>query len=282
MVAAAAIWLTTGASAEAPVRPPLTVYAAGSATGVLQAMLAQYSAKTGQQVTLRTGPAGLMRERIEAGEQVDLFVSANMEHPRRLHAQRLAGPVTTFARNRLCVSALPQAGLTRDNLLDRLMDPKVRIGTSTPGADPGGDYAQQFFERADAVRPGATAILKGKAKAVVGSRIEEPGAAQAASAAEGMIAREVDASIGYCSSRVTSHDATVVKVPVPAALAVPIRYGMAIVLTSRNGTRINAAKRLGTYLRGHEAQALLPFYGFERPTVAGHLLPANSPSTRQP
>jgi molybdate transport system substrate-binding protein len=256
--------LSTGSAVAEPIRPPLVVYAAGSTTGVLKAMIDRFSARTGQQVTLRTGPAGLMRERIEEGDKVDLFVSANMDHPRRLQAEGLAGPVMLFARNSLCVSALPAVGLTEANLLDRLLDPRVRIGTSTPGADPGGDYAQQFFERTDAIRPGSTAILKAKAKAVVGSRIEEPSAAPTGSAADGMTRRNIDTSVGYCSSRVTTPDTSVAKVRVPAALAVPIRYGMTVLSTSNEETRIKTAKRLASYLRGRDAQALLPSFGFDK------------------
>ncbi|TCP30407.1 molybdate ABC transporter substrate-binding protein [Sphingomonas sp. BK235] len=256
--------LTTGSAPAEPIRPPLVVYAAGSTTGVLQAMIDRYSERTGQRVTLHTGPAGLMRERIEAGDKVDLFVSANMDHPRRLQAEGLAGPVALFARNSLCVSALPTVGLTQANLLDRLLDPRVRIGTSTPGADPGGDYAHKFFERADAIRPGSTATLKAKAQAVVGSRIEEPAAAPTGSAADAMIRRNIDTSVGYCSSRVTTPDTSVAKVRVPAALAVPIRYGMTVVSTSKDGRRMGAAKRLASYLRGAEAQALMASFGFSR------------------
>jgi molybdenum ABC transporter molybdate-binding protein len=258
----AASTMSVSAAPAVPVAPPLVVYAAGSATGVLRAMLDAYTAETGEPVTLRTGPAGLLREQIEAGSKVDLFVSANMEHPQRLRDEGLAGPVAAFARNSLCVSALPQVGLTRDNLLDRLLDPKVRIGTSTPGADPGGDYAQRFFANADAVRPGATAVLKGKAKAIVGSRIEEPAAAKAGNAADGMISRNVDVSIGYCSSRTTKADPSVVKVPVAARLSEQIIYGMTVVTTSRDNVRIETAGRLAQFLRSARAQTLLSKYGF--------------------
>lgn len=102
------------------------------------------------------------------------------------------------------------------------------------------------------------------ARAVVGSRIEEPAAAPTGSAADGMIRRNIDTSMGYCSSRVTRPDTSVAKARVPAALAVPIRYGMTIVSTSKDGRRMGAAKRLASYLRGAEAQALLASFGFNR------------------
>ena len=43
-----------------------------------------------------------------------------------------------FARNRLCALAVPKVGLTSANFIDRLLDPTVKLGTSTPKADPSG------------------------------------------------------------------------------------------------------------------------------------------------
>lgn len=266
LILAAALASGPALADSAPVSPPLVVYAAGSTTGALGAMLKRYSAESGQPVELRTGPAGLMRERIEAGDTVDLFVSANTAHPERLHASGKAGPVALFARNRLCVTAQREVGLTAANLLDRLLDPKVRIGTSTPGADPGGDYAQRLFEKADTVRPGATAALKGKARQVVGGRIETAPAAPV-SAREAMAGRGVDVSIGYCSSRSTTPDTSVDKVEVPPELAIHPAYGMAILTTSGDPAREAAAGQLAMFLLSPAAQAMLAPYGF-LPAVA--------------
>jgi len=260
-----ALALTAGHAvlAAEPVQPPLMVYAAGSATGVLGAMLKRYTAETGQQTALQTGPAGLMRGKIERGAAVDLFVSANMEHPEQLRAEGKAGATMVFARNRLCVSALHEVGLTRANMLSRLLDPKVRIGTSTPKADPGGDYARLLFERADGVKPGATAILLAKAEQIVGGRIEAA-PAKPINARDGLIAHGVDVSIGYCSSRSTVADTSVDKIEVPAALAVPVVYGMTVLTTSGDARREAAARRLARYLRSPEGQAMLAPYGFRR------------------
>lgn len=240
---------------------PLTVYAAGSTTGVLGAMLDRYEAETGVHVDLKTGPAGLMREKIEAGDRVDLFVSANMTHPQKLHDEGKASAVAVFARNRLCVYAVPEVGMTSANVLDRLLAPKVRIGTSTPKADPGGDYAQELFDKADTVRPGATAALKAKARAVVGATVE-PVAVKATNQREAMLERGTDVSIGYCSSRKTTPDPSVTKVELPPELSVMADYGMAIVTTSKGSRREAAAARLALFLLSSSAQGLLSEYGF--------------------
>lgn len=259
-LASALLALSTAAGAQA-LQPPLMVYGAGSTTGVLGAMLKRYESETGQHVELQTGPAGLMREKIEKGDKVDLFVSANMAHPQRLHKQGQASASAVFARNRLCVYALPTVGMTTGNVLDRLLDPKVRIGTSTPKADPGGDYAQELFEKADSVRPGATAALKAKARQVVGGTID-PKPAKPMTQAEAMLEHGTDVSVGYCSSRKTTPDPSVDKVELPPELAIKADYGIAIITTAHDPQREAAAGQLALYFLAPATQALLTDFGF--------------------
>src|SRR5215468_7962418 len=82
-------------------------------------------------------------------------------------------PVRVFARNELC--ALVREGLTvsSETLLDVLLDPKVRLGTSTPKADPSGDYAFALFAKAEALKPGAKAALEAKALQLTGGPASE-------------------------------------------------------------------------------------------------------------
>jgi molybdate transport system substrate-binding protein len=79
-----------------------------------------------------------------------------------------------FARNSLCALARSNLGLNQDNLLDRLLDPTVRIATSTPGSDPLGTYSWEVFARADALKPGARATLEANAKKLVGGGEKTP------------------------------------------------------------------------------------------------------------
>ena len=64
-----------------------------------------------------------------------------MEHPEALAAAGRAPGVSAFARNALCVLAAPAFSLQGKTLALRLLDADVRVGTSTPKADPSGDYA---------------------------------------------------------------------------------------------------------------------------------------------
>lgn len=257
-----AVLFHQAAMAQAPVAE-LVVYAAGSTVGALGEMLRRYTAETGQPVRMVNGPAGLLLKRIEAGEHADLFVSANMTHPQRLTAEGKAGPTRLFARNSLCVTTRPDVHLTSANMLARMLDPSTRIGTSTPGADPGGDYAWALFDRADRLQPGAGATLKGKARQLVGGSVAPQVPKGTDAVAFFLERRTVDMFIGYCSSHELISTASEDKVRVPAPLSVPIEYGMTA-LRQTDHQQDTAAARLADYLGGREAQAILPLFGFRK------------------
>src|ERR1700727_907190 len=136
----------------------------------------------------------------EGGDRVYLLAAADMEQPRTLARSRPGTFVMMFTRNRLCALGRASVGLTSDNLLDRLLDPSVRLATSTPGADPGGDYAWAVFARAEAVRPGAQRILQSKAMKLVGGPNTPPLVAGRGVVQGIFLSDRADVMLGYCSS----------------------------------------------------------------------------------
>jgi len=146
----------------------MMIYAAGSLRHVLPSLLSAFTAMTGVTAETRLGPAGLLRERIEAGERPDIFLSASFAHPARLAEQGIARPAIVFARNAMAAAVRRDAGITGRNFIDRLLDPAVGIATSTPLKDPSGDYAWAIFRRIDQIRPGSFALLDAKAQKLVG------------------------------------------------------------------------------------------------------------------
>ena len=242
--------------------PPLVVYAAGSLTGALADIAKRYTAATGEAVRIVNGPAGLLRERIEKGEPADVYISANMAHPRTLAGEGRATPPVVFARNALCDTTLPDAGITSANLLDRLLAPGVRIGTSTPGADPGGDYAWRFFAHADTVRAGARADLEAKAKKLVGGPVPPSIPGNVGAAKYFLRHGDVDVFFGYCSSHDEAPDPDLRKVPVPDDLSLPVDYGLSIILRHGDPAQRAAAYRFAFYAMSPAAQERLPVYGF--------------------
>ena len=102
------------------------------------------------------GPSGLLKDEIAGGASAEVFASANMEHPQALATAGKSGPVVLFARNRLCALVRPGLAVDVRDLLERMLDPAVKLGTSTPKADPSGDYAFEVFRKADKLKPGAS------------------------------------------------------------------------------------------------------------------------------
>lgn len=112
----------------------------------------------------------------------------------------------------------------------RLLDPAVKLATSTPGADPGGDYAWAVFARAEQVHRGAKAILEGKAQQLVGGPSTAP-LVPGRGPSEGVfLSRRADVMLGYCSGtdalRRTVQD--LVALPLPPELEVGPEHGMTV------------------------------------------------------
>jgi ABC-type molybdate transport system substrate-binding protein len=242
-----------GAASPAVARADaVEVLAAGSLRGVVSDLAAAAKAAN---VEIRSdfGGSGLLRERIANGAKADLFLSADLGSPRNLQALgRTVIPVVAFARNRMCVVSRRSAGVTPQNLVDRLVTPGVRVKTSAPVADPSGDYAWAIFDRIEASRPGAGAKLKEKAQAVMTATAPSPPAGLSAAAAL-FAANLIDMSITYCSASVGLEKELpdLASLEVPAALDPQPVYGLAV-LSDRP-----EVLRLALLLLSEQGQALI-------------------------
>jgi len=237
----------------------VSLFAAGSLTGALGEVAKAYTDATGVTVKTAFGPSGLLRERIEKGEAAQVFASADMGHPRRLVANGRAKFVVRFTGNRLCTMAKPSVGLTRDTLLDKALDPAVRLGTSTPKSDPSGDYTWAMFAAAETVRPGARAALEGKALQLVGGPTSEK-IPEGKSAVPWMFETgKADMFIAYCttakSAMATGIALDVVELTSP--LAQTAEYGMVVL----DGAP-QAADRLALFILSEPGQSVLAKWGF--------------------
>jgi molybdate transport system substrate-binding protein len=139
---------------QARATEPVQLYAAGSLRIALTEIAAAFEAQASIKVQAKFGASGTLKDQIAGGARADVFASANMEHPQALASERKSGQVVLFARNRLCALARPGVAVETATLLDRMLDPAVKLGTSTPRADPSGDYAWEVFRKAETIRPG--------------------------------------------------------------------------------------------------------------------------------
>ena len=246
--------------------PTVRVLAAGSLRAALVEIGAEFTAAEGVRVENGFGPSGVLRKRIEKGEKADLFASADMGNPLALARAGKAGPVVLFARNRLCALARPGLNVAPNRLLEAMLDPAVKLGTSTPKSDPAGDYTWAMFTKADKMRPGSRAALEAKALQLMGganNSTPPPGLDLFAwHVREG----RADLFIAYCSAGPgflkDLPGANVVEFP--PALATGADYGLTLLPTHNE-----AASRLALFILSQAGQAILAKNGFDAP-LAGH------------
>jgi ABC-type molybdate transport system substrate-binding protein len=154
--------------------------------------------------------------------------------------------------------------VTRDTLLERMLDPEVKLGTSTPKADPSGDYAFEVFRKAEAVRPNARLVLEKKALQLTGG----PGSAAppAGRNAYGWHLAEgrADIFLAYCTA---AHDAQKENsglqiIALPDSLAVSADYGLTVMADALPG-----AYQFALFILSPEGQRILASYGFSAPNL---------------
>jgi len=238
--------------------PGLRVLAAGSLRAVL---LAHAAPHVDQPLDIAFGGAGLLRERIERGEHCDLFLSADLANPRALAARIPGATVRKFIGNQIVVVARADVGLCTDNFIDRLLDPAVRIATSTPGTDPGGDWAIELFRRAGQIHPGAPAILTAKAMHLAGGREAAPLPTGSHPVTHFLAIRAADAFVCYRSMTLNLGSGFDVVAP-PPAMQVVAEYGL-VVLAS-DPWRRGVATEFADALTLPEWQTHFGSHGFDR------------------
>jgi molybdate transport system substrate-binding protein len=232
------------------------VAASGSLRGALTELMAASGIAAADFAAPVFGAGGLLRQKIEAGAlHADLFASADTAQPRHLAQDGRYLPVIAFARNQMCLVSRAALGVTADTMADRLLDPAVRLATSTPGNDPGGDWAEAVFDRVEALHPGARALLDAKALRLPGNVPLVPGHGMAASV---FLGNQADVMLSYCTGAPAlvkeAPDLTVT--PLPAALAVRPTEGLTVLADNPE------AMRLALFILSEPGQAILAKHGF--------------------
>ena len=261
-----AVAAQTGAAS--PGTPPgLIVHAAGSLRAVMTELAQAFDQAQPERGSTRLnfGASGLLKDRIEGGEPSQVFASANMNHPQALQTTGKAEQVLPFARNALCVLASPGFGLQGKPLAQRLLDTDVRVGISTPKADPAGDYAFEMFERIESTgnaAAGSAQALKTKALQLTGGPNSPPPPEGRNVYGVLMAQGQADAFVTYCTNVAIAMREVpqLQRLTVPDAINVSAQYGLATIKP------VSAeAQRFVEFVRGPQGQALLARHGFSPP-----------------
>lgn len=246
----------------------LSIFAAGSLAALVRTISEELNAE------LTIGPAGLLANRIRAcrpSEVPDLFFSASLGLVEALAADGFDRTPRPWVRNRLAILAL-RGGKATVRLAaiqsagpgnapawaTLLADDGLVLGTSTPGADPGGDYAKALIEstaRFDTMMPER---IGAKTKALVGAHIPTGGRAAPAMTVfleEGA----ADLFLCYRTTALRANPTRFAVIEIPEADNIEVRTG--VLALTENGERASSV-----FFRP-EAVAAAAAFGFEPPAA---------------
>ena len=122
----------------------LTVAAASDLQSALPVIAAQFEQETGRHVTLTFGSSGNFFAQIQNGAPFDVFLSADIDHPKRLEAEGKAEPGSTYryAVGYIVLWTRNDSGLDVRSGLTVLLDERVRrVALANPEHAPYGRAA---------------------------------------------------------------------------------------------------------------------------------------------
>lgn len=233
----------------------MEIFAAGSLRLPLPEIL--YALDMHADITF--GPAGLLRKRVEEGSRPSLYFSANIEHAKAVSALNGFSAARPFAENSLCLLGTKKA-LISDDPLAAMLDENNRLATSTPGADPGGDYAQQVIKKADGILNGSSEILLSKVMHLVGSTIGmENGISSALSPVARLFAEDrTDLFLGYRTSAI----AVMQNIRGLKILALPLKMSVKAIYWMTPLDSESATRKADRIIENTATAILLEKYGF--------------------
>jgi ABC-type molybdate transport system substrate-binding protein len=246
-------------SASSASAADIRVMAAGSLKDVFTAIFADYTKQNGSGFAPVFGPSGVLRERLQNGGAFDVFASAALPHAQALTEAGVSGPSVLFVRNALCVVTEADSALDTGNLVETLLKPDIKIGTSTPVADPAGDYTWEVFRKVDGLRPGAFDTLSKKAQQLFGGPTTTALVNGRPRYLVALDEHQIDLFFIYCSSAQSIvHDSVKYKsVALPPELTVGSEYGLTVSRKAQSG-----ATDFAMYLLSPQGQAKLRVFGF--------------------
>jgi ABC-type molybdate transport system substrate-binding protein len=145
------------------------------------------------------------------------------------------------------------------SLVETLLRPDIKIGTSTPVSDPAGDYTWEMFRRIDAMRPGAFETLSKKAQQLFGGPTTTTPVNGRPRLLVALDDQQIDLFVYYCSGaqQIVRESPRYKSVALPPELSVGPEYGLTVSRKAQPG-----AADFALYLLSPQGQATLRSFGF--------------------
>ena len=229
----------------------LTVAAASDLTDAMTEIAANFEKATGCAVRVSTGSSGNFLSQIENGAPFDVFFSADIAYPKKLEAESLAVPGSTYlyAVGKIVLWVRNDSSLDVSKGLEALRDRAAgKIAIANPEHAPYGRAAEEALRRAgiyDAI----------KDRLVLGENISQAAQfVESGNAGAGILALSLAVSPEMKEKgRFTR---------IPENLYAPIEQGVVVLRASHNP---RGAQAFLDYIKSPATAALLERYGFVLP-----------------
>ncbi len=229
----------------------LTIAAASDLQAVLPQVVSRFEKQTGRSVRVTFGSSGNFFTQIQNGAPFDLFLSADIDYPKRLEAASLAEPGTLYeyATGKIVLWAPKGGTVDLQRGLRALLDSRVRhVAIANPAHAP--------YGRAAVAALRAAGIYENvRAKFVLGENISQAAQfVQSGNAEAGILA------LSLALSPAMTEAGTYVVVP-PDSYP-PIQQAAVVIKGSPNK---DAARDFLRFLKQPDTVALMRRFGFEVP-----------------
>lgn len=223
----------------------ITVSAAASLTDALDEIGEKYEENTGTKISFNFAGSGTLRQQIEQGAPVDLFISASQKQMDQLEEKDMIEKETRtdILKNRL-VLVVSREMADRISSIDDLAQKNMSLSIGTVDVVPAGDYAKEVLSSLGLWDKMKGDIVYAKHVRQVFSYVES---------------NETSAGIVYKSDAALSKN-SVMKQVFAEDTHTPILYPAAIVSDCKNSQN---AKNFLDYLKTEDAKEVFQKYGFE-------------------
>ena len=229
----------------------VTIAAASDLTDAMNEIATNFEKQSGCAVRVSTGSSGNFLSQIENGAPFDVFFSADIEYPKKLEAEGLAAPESTYlyAVGKIVLWIRNDSGLDISKGLNMLRDSSIqRVAIANPQHAPYGRAAQESMRKA-----GVYDTIKDRL--VLGENISQ--------AAQFVESGNADAGILALSLALSSELKENGRYwTIPQNLYAPIEQGVVVLRAAKNP---EGAAELLAYIKTPAAAALLARYGFVLP-----------------
>jgi molybdate transport system substrate-binding protein len=233
----------------------ITVAAAADLHFALDQIASRFQAESGIAVHAIYGSSGNFYQQIQNGAPFDVFLSANVDYPKKLQAAGLTVPGTylEYARGKIVLAVPGNSTLDVKQGLRLLVNPAVKkVAIADPAHAPYGMAAVSALKAEHIYEPVST-------KLVTAENISQ--------AASFVLSGASDAGIIALSLvKASTPGARVRFEEIPANDYPPIVQACVVLQSSKQQ---KAAEKLEAFLRGKEAANIFRQYGFEMPEATG-------------